>query len=85
MIRVNLISWRERRIQKKNDIITIFLKDESDDLTKEDDDSAKKEEEKPMAAENYGKTSHDTESVEQSESAQDQAGQADNNQDEVRI
>ena len=37
-----------------------------------------------MAAENYGKTSHDTEAVEQSESAQDQAGQADNNQDEVR-
>ena len=61
------------------------MKDDSEDLTKEEDDSAKKEEEKPMAAENYGKTSHDTEAVEQSESAQDQAGQADNNQDEVRI
>ena len=61
------------------------MKDDSEDLTKEEDDSAEKEEEKPMGAENYGKTSHDTEAVEQSESAQDQAGQADNNQDEVGI
>ena len=39
----------------------------------------------PIAAENYGKTSHDTETVEQSDTAHDQAGQADNSQEEVKL
>ena len=43
------------------------------------------DEDKPQAAENYGKTTHDSsQDVEESELAQDQGGETDHNQKEVR-
>lgn len=54
---------------------------EIDELNQED--SSQNTDNKPQAAENYGKTSHDSQNVEQSESAQNQGGEADNDQKEV--
>lgn len=48
----------------------------------EQDESPADTDDKPQATENYGKTSHSSEDVEHSESAQDQGGEADNEQKE---
>ncbi|XP_061171072.1 midasin-like [Saccostrea echinata] len=48
----------------------------------DEEDSSKNKDDKPQAAETYGKTSHDSQNVEQSESAQDQGGEPDNDQKE---
>ncbi|XP_056015325.1 midasin-like isoform X2 [Ostrea edulis] len=53
---------------------------EIDELNQED--SSQNTDNKPQATENYGKTSHDSQNVEQSESAQNQGGEADNDQKE---
>ncbi|XP_062616180.1 midasin-like, partial [Saccostrea cucullata] len=56
---------------------------EPTDVSAEDEeDSSRNKDDKPQAAENYGKTSHDSQNVEQSESAQDQGGEPDNDQKE---
>lgn len=56
---------------------------EPDDEAQDDQNKEKDPEEQPQGAEVKGQTSHDTQEVEQSDTAHDQAGQSENNQEEV--